>query len=477
MRGASLPARQGKYDVPMPRYAGAFVLLVVVGVWVSAAAIDSVIFRDGDFWGQLLSPDLPHVVTRVLVMVVAVLSFYFYLRMAYLNRERRLLEEKLELEHSLHQAQKMEIVGRLTGGISHEFNNLLTIILGHARRIALQSNQEDVVLASSDRIVAASERAAELVRQLLAFGRKQVLRPKIVDLSEVATFTVDLVRPLIGEDVRVVLDSHPEPLSVWIDRPLVEQMLLNLITNARDAMPDGGEVRVRVEPVSCDGSTRASSGPIPRGDYARIVVSDTGCGIADEIAAKIFDPFFTTKQVGEGTGLGLSMVHGSIQQHDGYVTVDRGQEKGTVFSLYFPIREEAPVLSPDTLDAPDSLSGSGTALVVEDEPEVRRLAMQALESAGYRVFSAGDGVEALETFRNAAVPIDIILTDIVMPNMGGAQLFEHVRQLSPSTAFLFLTGYGKEHWHNLDGLEGIKIMQKPFREEELLSVVAALLES
>jgi two-component system cell cycle sensor histidine kinase/response regulator CckA len=357
------------------------------------------------------------------------------------------------LEEQLRQAQKMEAVGRLAAGVAHDFNNLLTIMSGHSE-LLLRGFAEDAPTAKGLReIHKAGVQAALLTRQLLAFSRKEIIAPVVLDLSALVRETDKMLHRLIGEDVELVTELEPDLAPVRADPGHLEQVLLNLVLNARDAMPRGGRITVRTEnvrpaDVGRRGPESGSAQPLP---HVLLAVADTGCGMSPEVRTRIFEPFFTTKGVGKGTGLGLSTVYGIVAQAGGFIEVDSTPGRGSTFRVYLPVTPSMQRLRKSEQNRAPIPQGRETVLVVEDEEGVRRLAGSVLRDSGYAVLEARDGAEGLEIARRHAGPIDLLLTDVVMPRLGGRELAEQLRALRPRSKVLFTSGYTEDKFLR-DGL-------------------------
>ena len=344
--------------------------------------------------------------------------------------------DELKLEAQLRQAQKMEAVGRLASGIAHEFNNILTIIQGHAALVHARPDDAQFASESSARITQASQRAAALTGQMLAFSRKQLLQLKPLNLSVVVRGAQKMINRVIGERCELQLCCAEGLPATTADENSIEQILINLALNARDAMPDGGTLRVSTELEVLD-ETAAHRNPDARaGKFVCLTVADTGCGMNEEVAGRVFDPFFTTKEVGKGTGLGLSMLLGIVQQHQGWIEVTSELGRGSTFKIFLPACEEMSMSTPANAIAPAFTPGNdagNTVLVVEDEAGVRDLACAALKQGGYRVFEAADGHQALQVWEKSSVPIRLLLTDIVMPNgISGGSLAKTLQARTPN---------------------------------------------
>jgi nitrogen-specific signal transduction histidine kinase/CheY-like chemotaxis protein len=383
------------------------------------------------------------------------------------------ITQQKTLETELRQAQRMETVGQLAGGIAHDFNNLLTAIIGRTEFLAHAENLDASQREDVEEIRLAGTRAASLTRQLLAFSRKQVLTPRVVDLNGVIRDMEPMLRRLIGEDivVRIVLDE--ELGHITADRGQVEQVLLNLCVNARDAMPDGGALSIKTANVSA--LDLSPTPDAPSRDLVMLFVSDTGHGMDEETRAHIFEPFFTTKPEGKGTGLGLSTVYGIVKQSGAAITVDSGIGRGTSFRILFP-RTDAELSAPQLI--PRSREGTETLLLVEDERSVRELADRILSDRGYKVTPCSDGKEALRAFASAPGEIDIVVTDLIMPGMSGRELVQALRQIRPGVAALYVSGYTEDEIIRR-GLHdpNVAFLQKPFTADELTNKVRAVLDA
>jgi two-component system cell cycle sensor histidine kinase/response regulator CckA len=382
------------------------------------------------------------------------------------------LAERRALEEQLRQAQKMEAVGRLAGGVAHDFNNLLTAILGYAE-LLLDSDPSPDVKHCADEIRKAGDRAAALTKQLLAFSRKQVLQPKVLDVNEVLAEVDGLLRRTLGEDVTYEAERDPHLWRVLADPGQLHQVLLNLAVNSRDAMPDGGVLRIATRNVSLRSANLPEVPKVAGGDYVLLEVADTGHGMDAETLSHAFEPFFTTKERGKGTGLGLSTVYGIVKQSGGYIHIESKPGDGTRVLVYLTRVHGAPD-SPSNV-TPRSLprGGTETILLVEDEDSVRRLASLLLERSGYRLLVASSAEEALETARGYDGPIDLLLTDVVLPGLNGRRLADMLAPERPSMKVIFASGYFDER-----GIlePGSDFIQKPFNPETLARTVRRALD-
>jgi two-component system cell cycle sensor histidine kinase/response regulator CckA len=378
------------------------------------------------------------------------------------------LSSRRQLEEQFRQAQKMEAVGKLAGGVAHDFNNLLTVILGYSDLLAEKLDPGSLQSEELDEIRTAGERAASLTRQLLAFSRQQVLERKVLDVNDLIADVEKMLRRLIGEDVELVTVLSPALRRVFADAGQLEQVIMNLAVNARDAMPHGGRLTIETENVELDEAYARLHATVRPGSYVMIAVSDTGVGMNGETLAHMFEPFFTTKERGKGTGLGLATVYGIVKQSGGYVWVYSEVGKGTTFKIYLPLVEEGAETEPVPAAEPAALHGSETVLLVEDEQSVRTLSRSILEGYGYTVLEAASGKEGLEVARHYARPIDLVLTDVVMPEMGGSDMASRLEALRPGVRVLYMSGYTDDAVFRHGLLEkGRVFLQKPFTPETL----------
>jgi nitrogen-specific signal transduction histidine kinase/CheY-like chemotaxis protein len=386
--------------------------------------------------------------------------------------ERRIAEERLR------QAHRMESVGRLAGGVAHETNNQMSVVLGAANFILDRPDVPEAVRADVEFMRKAAERTAAVTAQLLAFSRRQILRPELLDLGQVVKEWEPVLRRIMGADCGVTLRLSTDPCLVRADRGQLEQVLLNLALNARDAMPRGGVLSV--ETFRCELSTeQASPKPArqPPGHYAMLAVSDTGHGMDLETQSHIFEPFFTTKGVGKGTGLGLSTVYGIVKQSDGYIWVYSEPGLGTTFKIYLPLQSGTIGIA-TTRSGPARSKAGERVLLVEDDPLVRYMMKRALEEAGYGVLEATSASEALEMVRQTTEKISLVLTDVVMPSMGGRELASRIRELVPDIPVLFTSGYTDGDIARRGLLEpGASFIQKPVTPSALVEAVREEIES
>ncbi|HEY5513684.1 MAG TPA: PAS domain S-box protein [Geomonas sp.] len=388
------------------------------------------------------------------------------------------MTERKKLEEQLRQAQKMEAIGQLAGGVAHDFNNILTVIMGFGQLLQHSLPADDPKRSHMVQILDAADRATHLTRSLLAFSRKQVMMLQQVELNELAQKHTRFLVRIIGEDVTLQTGFAEEPLPVLADSGQIEQVLMNLATNARDAMPGGGELCIRTEPVLLDKEFYRQHGYGVPGRYALVTISDNGAGMDAETQAKVFEPFFTTKPPGRGTGLGLSIVYGIVKQHGGYITMVSECGVGTTFSIYLPLTAASPEETAEKAPAVAPRGGQETILVVEDDPMVRHLVDSVLKSFGYSVILAESGEEALEMFEANWRTIDLALLDVIMPRMNGRQVCEALRQRSPQLKVLFLTGYTADLIQDKGILvDGIDLLLKPAQPAELAKKVREMLDA
>jgi len=381
-----------------------------------------------------------------------------------------------EREEKLRHAQKLEAVGRLAGGIAHDFNNLLMVIQGSVNLILMESAEENDHRSDLEEIVRATQRAAELTRQLLAFGRKQVLRPKVIDLNEALEDLNKLISRVIGVDIELRTELCPGQKCVRVDPSQLEQVILNLVVNARDAMPGGGILTLRAEnwTLTEEDAARAPYRVVP-GSYIRLKLSDTGFGMPANVLSQAFEPFFTTKPRGKGTGLGLSTAYGIIKQSNGYIWLSSQIGRGTSVEIYLPQVEEEP--DPPRADTPASIPrGSGRVLLVEDQEPVRLVTRRILEQGGYTVLEAASGHEAVQLYDECGGGIDVMVTDVIMPQMNGRELAAHLRARNPGLRLLYMSGYAdsRDVRRGADGADD-QFIQKPFTPKDLLSRVHSVL--
>ena len=383
-----------------------------------------------------------------------------------------------QLEEQFRQAQKMDAIGQLSGGVAHDFNNVLAVIKGHIGLLQATGRVAPAIADSIEQISAAADRASNLTRQLLMFSRRQTMQTRMLDLGVAAAEMVKMLCRIVGEHVKIELRREPGPLVICADSGMIDQVLLNLTVNARDAMPDGGRVTIACERVECTADTLRNRPDARPGSYARLSVTDTGTGIAPDIMPKIFEPFFTTKEVGKGTGLGLATVYGIVRQHQGWIDVQSEVGCGTRFDVYLPCAADpVPAVSCQE-GVPVPAGGTESILLVEDDPDVRFTMEAVLLQRGYRVHSAESGAEALQLWTVHRPEIDLLLTDVVMPdNFSGKKLAEHLARQKPALRVIYMSGYNQEFAGGNLPLEAGTYLAKPFDPHRLLTAVRACLDA
>ncbi|HJR55298.1 MAG TPA: ATP-binding protein [Rhizomicrobium sp.] len=382
-------------------------------------------------------------------------------------------EQKM-LETKFAQSQKMQAVGQLAGGVAHDFNNLLTVIIGNCEFLLMRHPAGDPSFKEINEVHQNALRAATLVGQLLAFSRKQTMQPKLLALNDVVGELAQMLRRLLREGIELKVEKDESLWPVHADEAQLSNALINLVVNARDAMPSGGSVTIRLANESVRTSSSLGSAIMPAGDYVRLEVTDTGIGMSKEIQSKIFDPFFTTKPVGQGTGLGLATVYGIVKQSGGFIDVRSDVGKGTSFLIYLPRHAGEIVAAQEAAPAARDVTGQDTILLVEDEEAVRSFAARALRMRGYNVLEAGGGDEALEIVQGGA-EIHLIITDVVMPNMDGPTMVKHVKQIKPEIPVIFMSGYAEEAFRRDEGAGDIHFLPKPFGLKQLAAKVKDVL--
>jgi two-component system cell cycle sensor histidine kinase/response regulator CckA len=385
------------------------------------------------------------------------------------------ITDQKRLEKQFLQAQKMEAIGHLTGGIAHDFNNLLTAILGYSELLLVRVGHDSDLAADVEEIKKAGERASRLTRQLLAFSRKQVMAQRVLDLNDVVADLHTMLRRVINEDIGFEIRAQPDLDRVKADPSQIEQLLVNLAVNARDAMPRGGTLRIVTANVVLDSQfARQHQGAVP-GRYVSLVVQDTGCGMTDEVLAHVFEPFFTTKPVGKGSGLGLASVYGIVKQNGGYIAITSAPGKGTTVTTYLPVVDEVaePSAQPMRTKTP---SGTETILLVEDDAAIRQLMQRTLQQCGYAVLNAEDVANALQIAERRSASIDLLLTDVIMPGLNGPDLAQRIVRLHPAIKVLYVSGFA-------DGAVGASLsrkatfLPKPFTPRDLATNVREALDS
>lgn len=382
------------------------------------------------------------------------------------------ITEKKKLESQYRHAQKMEAVGRLAGGMAHDFNNILSIINGFAD-LSLDDLQDIRTTATHlQNIKAAVTRAASLTKQLLAFSRQQVVLPKVVCLNDVVSNLTDMIKAAIGDDVSMSFQAMPALGAIEADVGQLEQIVMNLVVNARDAMPDGGEITIKTRNVEVDSVYQGNYEPIRPGAYAMLSISDSGCGMDQTTRARIFEPFFTTKPVGKGTGLGLSTVYGIVKQSDGYIWVYSEPNQGTTFKMFFPTVNKIPEMLGRKIKMDIPLRGSGTVLIVEDDNILQQLLVRILQSAGYNALQANTAEAAIELITTNHDEIQLLLTDVVLPKTSGLGLAESLRLSFPKLKTVFMSGYAAELLSRRNLLpKNAAFLEKPFSKDMLLVIL------
>src|SRR3569833_1096547 len=392
------------------------------------------------------------------------------------------VSEQKALETKFAQSQKMQAVGQLAGGVAHDFNNLLTVIIGNCEFLLMRHQAGDPSFKEINEVHQNALRAAALVSQLLAFSRKQTMQSKTLALGDVVGELAQMLRRLVGEGITLNVEREPDLWAVHADEAQLGNAIINLVVNARDAMPGGGTVTIKTANQTVKPPTALGTAMMPPGDYVRIEVADTGTGMSQEIQSKVFDPFFTTKPVGQGTGLGLATVYGIVKQTGGYITDDSEVGKGTAFNIYLPrhmaeanahaaVAEQAPQAARD-------VTGQDTILLVEDEEAVRSFAARALRMRGYQVLEAGGGEEALEIVRDAGASIDLVITDKVIPNMDGPTMVRNIKATHPELPVNNKSGYAEEAFRKNDqSSEDIHFLPKPFGLKQLAAKVKEVLSA
>ncbi|MGB9235528.1 MAG: PAS domain S-box protein [Terriglobales bacterium] len=386
------------------------------------------------------------------------------------------ITERKRLESELQQAQKMEAVGRLAGGVAHDFNNMLGVITGYSDLLKLRTDLDEKAVHQIEQIHTAATKAASVTQQLLAFSRKQIIQPRILDLNEVVSKLSNMVRRLVGDDIVLTVSLLCPEARVNADASQIDQIIMNLAVNARDAMPTGGKLMIETDMCELDESHAFDREHVRPGRYVRLTVSDTGCGMDRETMSHLFEPFFTTKELGRGTGLGLSIVYGIVKQSEGYIRAHSEPGSGTSFEIHLPLVEAAaePVVPARTDEVP---TGSEIILLVEDDDAMRNLTTRCLETGGYTVLSAQDGESALRAVREREGPIHLLLTDVVMCGISGHELARSLLLVRPSTRVLYMSGYTADLIAQRGVLEPqVALLEKPFTREVLLRKVRTVLD-
>ncbi|MGE5567585.1 MAG: response regulator [Rhodospirillales bacterium] len=386
--------------------------------------------------------------------------------------------ERMQLEQQLRQAQKMEAIGRLAGGVAHDFNNLLTIISGYAQMLYDSLGPQDAMRRDVEPIIEAANRAAVLTRQLLTFSRRQIVQPRLLDVNRQVSRMNRMLRRVIGEDVELITSLKSGQSSIKADPGQLEQVILNLAINARDAMPHGGKLTIETAEIEIGNNSSGAPQELAPGRYVVLALSDTGVGMDAEVKSHLFEPFFTTKGKGKGTGLGLSTVYGIVKQCHGEIVIDSEVGRGTTVRIYFPVAE-VPGRRHHEVESQSTAAGKGTEtiLLVEDEEEVRRLAREMLARQGYRVIEAGSGAEAMRIWHKRRGSIDMLLTDVVMPRMSGRELADKMRESRPDLKVMYMSGYTDDVIARHGVLDsGTAFLSKPFTSEALSRKVRSVLD-
>jgi len=384
--------------------------------------------------------------------------------------------ERMQLEEQLRNAQQLEAIGRLAGGVAHDFNNILSVIMGHGELLLAASAGDENARNGLQQIRRAADRAASLTQQLLAFSRKQVLQPKVLDMNEAVADVQKMLSRVIGEDIELIASLHPSLLTVKVDPGQMEQVLMNLAVNARDAMPQGGQLRMETSNLEVS-TEMARDLELAAGRYVMLKVADSGHGMDARTLSHVFEPFFTTKPMGKGTGLGLATVYGIVKQSGGSIQVRSEVGQGTTFRIYFPAAEGNTSKRAEPVASGKAGGGTETILVAEDEPDLRELTRIFLEGYGYKVLEASSAEQAIQTAESFSAPIDLLLTDVIMPGMSGRQLAEKILSKRPQTRIVYMTGYTDDMVVQHKVLEpGVQLLQKPFTKSDLALKVRSTLD-
>ena len=445
-------------------------LCFAVGTFVAAA----VVYYTNNTGGWPLISDM-YTVAAFAVVLTGTTEFLYKI----VSNRRRIEAERKQLEDQLRQAQKMEAVGQLAGGIAHDFNNILQGIMGYAGIIKKNLSPDDQIYQGIVQILKGADRAATLTRQLLAFSRRQMIMPVDLDLNEIIAGLSKMLHRVIGEHIELQLKLNADTRTVHADPGTLEQVLLNLCLNARDAMPTGGRLTIDTQNVVLDDVFCKTHPWATPGGYALLSVVDTGMGMSPNIVERVFEPFFTTKEQGKGTGLGLSMVYGIVKQHNGLIVCSSEPGKGACFRIYLPSVERTVETSKEVGDAPAALlGGTETILLAEDDEMVRDIAVLTLEKNGYKVIAAKDGEEALRFFEAHRESIQFALLDVVMPRVSGREVFNSIRATGSSLPVLFSSGYSTSAIHSeLAVEEALETIQKPYSQNALLRKIREILDA
>jgi PAS domain S-box-containing protein len=394
-----------------------------------------------------------------------------------ISDRKRAEEEKAKLQLQLVQAQKMESIGRLAGGVAHDFNNMLGVIIGHLEMAMDQVHPSNPLYADLETIRKAADRSAELTRQLLAFARKQTVSPRVQDLNQTVSGMLKMLRRIIGEDIQLIWKPGADLWPVKIDPSQIDQILANLSVNARDAIDGVGKLIIETKNIRIDESTAAGPGDVIPGDYILLCVNDSGCGMSADVQNKIFEPFFTTKSVGQGTGLGLAMIYGIVKQNSGFIYVESKPDKGTTFRIYLPRYTGIIEETKEGEDREKISGGTETVLVVEDEPAMLNLCRLILEKQGYRVLASAIPAEAIELAGKYEGEIHLLIVDVMMPEMNGRDLSQKIAFLHPDYQCLFMSGYTADVMTRKGLLaEGVHFIQKPFTQKAFTAKVREILD-
>jgi len=377
-----------------------------------------------------------------------------------------------QLEARFRHAQKMEAVGQLAGGIAHDFNNIIGVVLGYSDLILRKLSETDPLRTKVEMIRNVAQKAAQITRQLLAFSRRQLLQPRVLDLNARLREILEMVQQIIGENIQPSLQLAEEEMSIKVDPNYLDQVIMNMVVNARDAMPQGGKLVFETSRVDIDAMFAANHADATPGKYVLLKITDTGIGMSPEIRSRVFEPFFTTKGTGKGTGLGLSTAYGIVKQSGGFIDLESEVNKGTTFKIYFPAVFESSPKKTVPKELKDLPRGTETILLVEDEEPVRKMVHEILMEQGYTILCANNGEEALHVFDNYQKKIDLLFTDVVMPKMGGVELSERLRQRAPNIKVLFTSGYAQgAFFQTPKSSRSVSFLPKPFEPSSLLKRV------
>lgn len=423
--------------------------------------------KDGStFWGELSASSIRDdqgAVTGFLALIRDI------------SDRKRSEEEKAQLQAQLLQSQKMDSIGRLAGGVAHDFNNMLSVILGYSELIQTQLNANDPIRNDVEQIEKAGRRAKDITQQLLAFSRKQIIEPTIIDLNELINSIQKNLARLIGEDIDLKFTPGPDLFKIRFDHSQLDQILINLAANARDAMPQGGRLAIETSNVFLDNTFCREHLGFAAGNYVLLTVADSGVGMDRETLAHAFEPFFTTKAIGKGTGLGLATVYGIVVQGGGWIEAESEPGRGTLFRIYFPSIVEDALANPEQ-EASAIRSGAGNILVVEDDKLVRRMTVAMLESVGYKVHEAATARDALQYCEKTGNAVDLLITDVVMPELSGTELRDRIQALRPGLKVLFISGYASDVVaHHGIADEGVNFIRKPFSMNDLARAVQKII--